>query len=116
MQDIVIIKLYRNAIECCEFNDLTVDHHEELTQKLKDFGKTIGKKVVFTVCSALEIAEFDCFAEISYNGDITPKEKQYYIDILKEFSKDAEISDGVLSEYSLPLTIFFNKINLVDCC
>lgn len=114
MQEVVIIKLFRNAIECGEYSDSNLDHFQDLINEMRDFGDAIGKKVLFTVCTALDIAQFDCFAEISYNGDIAPKEKDFYINVLKEFSKDAEISGGELKEYSLPLTIVFKKCDIEE--
>ncbi|MGN0788532.1 MAG: hypothetical protein ACI4MY_01235 [Christensenellales bacterium] len=116
MQEVVIIKLYRNAIGCGEYNDLNVDRFQDVVNDIRDFGKSIGKKVLFTICTALNIADFDCFAEIEYNGDITPKEKDFYINTLKEFSKDAEIRGEALYEYSLPLTVVFKKSDIVECC
>lgn len=106
--------MYRNAIGCGEYNDLNVDRFQDLVNEIRDFGNSIGKKVLFTICNALNIANFDCFAEIEYNGDISPKEKDFYINTLKEFSKDAEIKGDTLYDYSLPLTVVFKKCDIEE--
>lgn len=112
MKDTVTIKLYRNAISCGDYHDLYADDFAAKIKELKSFAEQIGKNLYFTVCNASDCASFDCFAEIAYTGTLSEQEKAEYAAIVKFFAKDAEISDGALKVYDLPVSIFFVKAQI----
>ena len=112
MKDTVIIKVFRNDITCGEYHDITLDQFDLKIKELKDFADQIGKKVYFMVCNALDCADFDCFAEVVYSGELSVQEKEKYTDVIKFFAKDANIESGTLSVYDLPISIIFIKAHM----
>ena len=112
MKDTVIIKVYRNDIACGDYHDLCLKDFDLKVKELKTFADSINKNIYFTVCNALGCADFDCFAEITYNGTLTENEKEMYASIVKFFAKDAKIEKKTLSNYDLPLSIIFTKAEI----
>ena len=112
MHDTVSIKVYRNDIACGEYRDITLDEFDLKIKELKDFADHIGKNVYFTVCNAVDCADFDCFAEVVYSGELSEQEKEKYTDIIKFFSKDGSIEGGSLNIYDLPISIIFIKAQI----
>ncbi len=110
--DTVVIKVYRNDITCGDYHDVYLDKFDLKVKELKSFAKDIGKQIYFTVCNALNCADFDCFAEVTYNGVLTEQEKDKYISIIKFFAQDAEIDRATLNIYDLPLSIIFTKAQI----
>lgn len=112
MKETVIIKVYRADITGNDYHDLLLDESGKKLEELKSFAKSIDKNVYFTVCSALDCAEFDCFAEITYNGTLSEQEKDAYLSIIKYFMKDAKIVKDTLDIYDLPLSVIFTKAQI----
>ncbi len=112
MKDTVIIKVYRNDIACGEYHDITLDEFDLKIKELKNFAEQIGKKVYFTVCNALDCADFDCFAEVVYSGELSVQEKEKYTEIIKFFAKDGRIENGALNIYDLSISIIFIKAQI----
>jgi|GEM_PF-6827855 len=112
MKDVVFIKLYRPAYVCLEFHDLIADKLTSKVQALKQYGEQIGKEVFFSVCinESANSENNSCFAQITHSSDVNPFERQKYVDILKEFTKDAEIKNGNICEYNLPLRVILTKV------
>ncbi len=105
----IIIKLFRPQIGCADFRDLELDNFEQKVNDLRQYAKSIGKHVLFSVCEESDCADFDCFAEIKYDGELSDSEKLFYIDVIKFFARDAEVKNGHLDVYALPLNIAFTK-------
>ena len=114
MKEIVIIKLYRNKIWSADFNDLKLNKFEETYKNIKAFGEKIGKTVCFIPCEVLSIADFDCLAEITYNGLLSKDEKDFYEKMIKVFCQDGEIYEDGLEAYDLPLKIFYIKRDIKE--
>ena len=114
MKETVIIKLYRNDMYCDDYHDLCLGSFEERVKDIKTFSEKIGKKILFTVCKAADMADFTCFAEISYNTDLTEEEKQFYLNILKEFCRDGEDYGDEFEDYQLPLTVVLKKCDIIE--
>lgn len=112
MVDTVIIKVYRNNITCSDYHDISLDNFDLKVKELKNFADSIGKKIYFTVCNALDCADFDCFAEITYSGTLSEQEKEKYISIIKFFTQDANIERETLNIYDLPISIIFTKAQI----
>ena len=113
MKDIVIIKVYRNDITCNEYHDTYNDAFEKIINETKRFANSIGKKVFFTVCTSLDCADFDTFAEIEYSGTLSKQEKDVYASLVNFFTRDAGIINNTLYIYDLPTSIFFKKSSLI---
>ena len=112
MKDTVVIKVYRNDIACSEYHDVYLNDFNAKVNELKSYANQIGKKIYFTVCHALDCADFDCFAEVSYSGILSEQEKEKYISIIKFFAKDANIERNTLNVYDLPISIIFTKAQM----
>ena len=109
MKNVVIIKLYRNEIFCADYHDLSLNTFEKAVNKIRSFGEKIGKTIYFFICQALNVADFDCFAEITYSGDLSKEEKDFYEKSIKIFSKDGDVYDDGMEVRDLPVKIFYLK-------
>lgn len=90
-KDLVIIKVYRNN-DTSDLRDLMLDELGENIKELKEFGDQIKKEIFFTVLDASELSETNLttFAEIEYTGELSPDEKEYYIETIKHFTISGE--------------------------
>lgn len=112
MKETVIIKVYRQNITCSDYHDIMLEDFNLKVNELKTFAKSIGKNILFTVCKVLDCADFDCFAEITYNSALSEREKEKYISVIKYFTQDADIAKSELNIYDLPCTIIFTKAQI----
>ena len=112
MKNIVIIKVFRNDITCNDYHDINLNNFDLKLKELRSFADSIGKQIYFTVCKALNCADFDCFAEITYNGTLSEQEKEKYESIVKYFAQDADIENGELKVYNLPVSIIYSKVQM----
>lgn len=115
MKDIVIIKLYRPAYASTAFHDYVMQELPQRLQDLKQYANQIGKNIFFTICTNDGMRN-ECFTHITHSSDLNPLEKQKYIDLVRVFAKDAEIINGTLNKYDLPLKIVLVKtaIELIE--
>lgn len=119
MNDIVIIKFFKPEYTSADFHDLYMEGElgdaDADIAELKNFGKKINKTILFSVCNTIDVAWIDGFAEISYSGTISDEEKQFYVNIIKRFSRDAKVNRrGELKVDSIPVTICLNKMELPE--
>lgn len=114
MKETVIIKLFRNQIWSADYSDLCLDEFEETYKKIKAYGEKIGKTICFIPCQALSIADFDCLAEITYSGQLSKEEKDFYEKAIKVFCQDGEVYDDGLEAHDLPLKIFYIKRDIEE--
>lgn len=112
MKNTVFIKLYRNDWENDDWHDINLDEFAKKIAELHEYGKTIGKNVYFTACQALNCTEYDCFAEVIYNSELSDDEKHTYTDAVKFFARDADYTKDYLKEYTLPCPIAFIKTEI----
>ena len=110
MEGTIIIKLYRNEISCVDYSDLNLENFEELKKNAFKFAKAHGKRLLFTVCQALDICDFDAFCEIVTDTELTESEETYYKDMIEKFCGDADICNGEMKEYRLPAPIFVYSV------
>lgn len=110
MDETLIIKLYRNVISCSEYSDYNLQKFENLKVEAIKFAKSHGKKLLFTVCQALDICDFDTFCEIVTDTELTAEEMDYYKNFIEEYCGDAELSRGEMIEYHVKPTIFVYSV------
>ncbi len=116
MKNTVLIKLYRNNIINGDWHDMNLDEFPKKIAALRKYGKKIGKNVSFTVCQALDkCTQFDCFAEIIYDGELSEEEKSTYVDAIKFYARDAYLGARFMEEYTLkcPIALIKAKIELL---
>lgn len=104
--DIVLIKLFRNDIECADYHDIMLGDYGKKVEELHKYGEKTNKKVLFTIGNASPVSG-DCFAEITTNCILTKQEKEYFAQMLKFFCGDAEISKGTMDIKQSELTVLF---------
>lgn len=112
--DIVLIKLFRNDIECADYHDIMIDDYDEKIKELHKYGKEINKKILFTVINSLSPVLGDCFAEVTANCILTKQEKKHFIEIIKYFCGDAKIKGRTMDTNMSPLTVLFSKTQFDD--
>lgn len=112
--DIVIIKLFRNDIECADYHDIMIDNFEEKIKELHKYGNEINKKILFTVNNSMSPISGDFFAEITSNCTLTKQEKTHFIETIKYFCDDADINNRTMDIKSIPLTVLFSKKQFDD--
>lgn len=111
--DIVVIKLFRNEIGCSDYHDIMIEEYQEKVEELHKYGEERGKKILFTVCNSMSPIEADTFAEVTSNYDISDEEENYYIDVIKFFCGDAEISYRTMDiTFCNPIVIFKKVDNI----
>lgn len=112
--DIVLIKLYRNNIECADYHDIMIDKFDKKVTELHKYGEKINKKILFTINKNSNSVSGDCFAEITTNCTLTKQEKEYLIDAIKFFCGDAEISNKTMEIKMKPVTVLFSQKQFDD--
>lgn len=110
MEKVIIIKLYRNEISCADYSDLNLENFGRLKEEAAEFAKSYGKRLLFTVCRALDACDFDAFCEIVTNSELTEEEAAFYKRTIGEFCGDATISRSELREYRLPAPIIMYSV------
>lgn len=111
MKNIVIIKLYKNEITSGDYHDLMLDEFEQKYNEAKEFAKNKDKELYFNIINCEDVINADGFAEIEYNTSLDEEEKEYYKELIKYFSYDAEIENRTLNTYSTLKRIILKKIN-----
>lgn len=114
--NIVLIKLFRNDIECADYHDIVMGDYDKKVEELHKYGEKINKKILFTISNALSPISGDCFAEITTNCSLTKQEKEYLVETIKFFCGDAEISGRTLEIKMSPLTVLFRHQQFDDIC
>lgn len=111
MKNTVFIKLYRNDWENDDWHDMHLDEFPKKIAALHKYAKKIGKNVYFTACQAVVLCtQFDCFAEVIYDGELSEEEKCNYVDVIKFYARDAYIGERFMKEYTIkPCRIAFIK-------
>ncbi len=96
MEGTILIKLYRNGISSGDYSDLNLENFEQRKKEAAEFARSRGKRMLFTVCQAVDICEFDAFCEIVTDTELTEEE----IKQVDEF-QEALYGDTVLSEQKM---------------
>ncbi len=109
MEGTILMKLYRNAISCGDYSNLNLENFGQ-RKKAAEFARSHGKRLLFTVCRAADICEFDAFCEIVTDTELTEEEITFYKETVEGFCGDAEITGGELKEYQIPMPIFIYSV------
>ena len=113
MEGTIIIKLYRNAISCGDYSDLNLEKFEQMKKNAAEFARSFGKRLLFTVCQALDICDFDMFCEIVTDADLTSEEENFYKKMTEEYFCDGKIEKGELTELRIcPPVIVYSAKNM----
>lgn len=110
MEGTILIKLYRNAISCGDYSDSNLGNFERRKKDAAEFARSHGKRLLFTVCQALEICGFDAFCEIVTDTELTEEEIIFYKKTVEGFCGDADICCGTMKEYLIPAPIFVYSV------
>ncbi len=110
MEGTILMKLYRNAISCGDYSDLNLENFEQRKKRAAEFARSHGKRLLFTVCQAADICDFDSFCEIVTDTELTDEEIAFYKKTVEGFCGDAEIIGGELKEYQISAPVFIYSV------
>lgn len=111
--DYIIIKLYLNDIQG-DCHDIRIEDFEKTYKEMQNYAKSINKKLYFVPLTSdnEDGLPINCtpFAEIEYTGTLSGAEKKSFVEYIKSFSIDAEISMPYLEEFCTLKMVKFKKI------
>ena len=113
MNDILIIKLYRNDELQSDYHDLIIEEFNNKIKELYSIAQKYNKALFFSMPISLDLITniSQNFAEIEYTGNLAFEEKEKYVEILKTLSTNAEFNYPYLNDFQTLKFIKFRKID-----
>lgn len=90
MENVIIIKLFRNQIAEKSYRAFAVSTYPQIIAEMNDFAQSHGKKLYFTL-STSEIVQTTPICEIEYTCPLTQKELDFFVEKVKYLSSEGEI-------------------------